>query len=129
MYMQRTWYRLTQVLCILLRSVSSHELCSCWFRGPCLLGVLHSLWLKLFSLPLPQGSLSPEGRDSIETSNLGLNLPSFLTLCTSYGCGFLHLFSSASGSFSDDDWAGQWSMSISQCHRNHFITTFSILEQ
>lgn len=39
------------------------------------------------------------------------------------------LFSSAAGSFSDDDWAGQWSMSISQCHWNHFITTFSILGQ
>lgn len=89
MYMQRTWYRLMQALCM-LQSVSSHELRSCWCRGPCLPGVLHSLWFILFSPPFPQGSLSPEGRGSIETSNLGLNLPGFLTLCTSVGCGFLY---------------------------------------
>ena len=59
---------------------------------------------NVFSPPLPPVSLSPEGRDLMETRHLTLNAPSSLSLPTLYTCGSLHFFpSTAGGSFSDDD--------------------------
>lgn len=45
--------------------------------------------LTLFLPPLPWGSLSPEGRDVMETAHLGLSVSKSLTLCTRSGCGSL----------------------------------------
>lgn len=59
--------------------------------------------LTTFPLPLPQSSLSPEGRGLIEPSYLGLSVPRSLSLCTLWCCGFLYMFICAvGGSFSDD---------------------------
>jgi hypothetical protein len=53
----------------------------------------------LFLPLLMQGSLSSEGRDLIETSHLGLNIPKGVSCC-----GSLYLFPfPAGGCFSDDD--------------------------
>lgn len=45
--------------------------------------------LTLFLFPLLQASLSPEGRDLIESSHLGLSISRSLTLCNLSGCGSL----------------------------------------
>lgn len=71
------WHRPLQVQCMLLQSLlSSQEVCSHGFRSPCFLGVLHPFLALTLSLsPLPQGSLSPEGQDLMETFCLGLSVP------------------------------------------------------
>lgn len=49
----------------------------------------------LFPLPLLAGSLSPEGRDLMEASHLGLNVvPRSITLCIISSCRPLYLSSS-----------------------------------
>ena len=65
------------------------------------------LALIFFPPPLLQGSLSPEGRDLVETSLLELFISSRvfqdLFLCVMSGCGSGYLLpSAAGGSFSDD---------------------------
>lgn len=47
------------------------------------------LALKLLLPPLPRGFLSPEGRDLVETSHLGLRAQRSLCLCILSGCRFL----------------------------------------
>ena len=55
------------------------------------------LALKIFLPPLPQSSLSPEGRDLMKTFHLELGVPRSLTPCRLSSCGSLYLFP-----FSDD---------------------------
>ena len=56
------------------------------------------LTLTLFLLPpLAQGSLSPEGKNLMETFYLGLSVPRSLVLSIMHGCGSLILFPSAAG--------------------------------
>lgn len=45
---------------------------------------------------LTQGSLSPGGRNLMETSHSGPNIPKSLILCVLSGCGFLYFFSEIS---------------------------------
>jgi hypothetical protein len=68
---------------------SSYELPSHWFGGPSFIGVLHPepLAFKVFLPPLPQNSLSPEGRELMETFHLGLRVPGALNLCILSGWG------------------------------------------
>lgn len=58
-------------------------------------------------------SLSPEGRDLMETSHVVyFKVP----LCILSACKSLCVFLSiAGGSFSDDDWESHWPMSIAEC--------------
>ena len=50
------------------------------------------LALILFPPPLPRGSLTPDGRDLMDMSHLGVSVPGCLTLCTLSSCGSLYLF-------------------------------------
>lgn len=80
------------------------------------------LALRLFLSPLLPSSLSPEGRDSMETRHLGLSILRSLTLYILSGCGSPHLSpSAAQGRLSEDDQARP-SMSITGCHpeQSHF---------
>lgn len=52
--------------------------------------------LAFFLPPLLQSTLSPKGRDLIDTSHLGLSISRSLMLCTLSGCGSLYLFPSTS---------------------------------
>lgn len=62
--------------------------------------VLHTLWLLIGCLSSPQSSPSPEKRDLMQTSHLGLSASRSLAQC---GCEFLYLFQPiAEGSFSSD---------------------------
>lgn len=62
--------------------------------------VRHSLWLFHSFHLLLQGSLSPQGRDSMETTLLKLGIPSSLTVST-LGLWVSVPFA-AGGGFSDD---------------------------
>lgn len=86
-------------------SVSSHVYWSHWIRGPCLVSIVHSLWLFLH--PLLQASLSPEGRDSMEISSFRVECSKVShSLNSLLGCGYLYLFPSDAGRrFCDDSWA------------------------
>lgn len=58
---------------------------------------------------LPEGFLSPDGRDLMETLHLGLNVPRCLILWIMYVYRFLYLLTYAAGeSFFDDDWMSCW---------------------
>lgn len=60
------------------------------------------------------------GRNSLETSCIGMSVPSSPTLCLP-GCASLYLFWSAEGGgFSDGDWARHWSASLVECHPRYF---------
>lgn len=80
--------------------------------------------LSFFPPPLPQGSLSPEGRDWMEISYLGPSLQRCVILCIMSGCGCLYLFPlAAEGKFSDDGSARLSShiyMSIAEYHQESF---------
>jgi hypothetical protein len=56
----------------------------------------------LFLSPLPQGSLSPKGRDLMKTSHLGLSIPKSLTLSTLPAVGLCIVSSGTGRCFSDD---------------------------
>lgn len=53
---------------------STHEICSCWFRGPVPPGIFHCLWLLSSFLIFFMGSLSFERRDLTEVYNLVLSV-------------------------------------------------------
>lgn len=71
----------------------------------CLAPLMSSLLaLTAFPLPLPLDFLSPEERDLLEISQLGLSVPRSLTFYTMSNCGYLFP-PAAEESFSDDGWA------------------------
>ena len=78
----------------------------CWWL-PSLLALKN-----LFS-HLPHSFLSSEGRDLIETSDLGLSVPGSLKNCTLSSRGSLYLFPYTSGgSFYNDGWANLMTLII-----------------
>ena len=80
-----------------LVSVSSCELCLVDSEDLALLVSSTPLVLTLFLPPPPEGFLSSEGREIMETSNSEVHV-------LGTGCRPLHLFLSAEGdSFSDDN--------------------------
>ena len=82
------WCRPEQGLRILPHSVSSQCIDPVDLEKTLLPGCPPSpLVLRLLPSPLPQGFLSPEGRDLRETCRLGLRDPRSLTLCILPGCG------------------------------------------
>jgi hypothetical protein len=64
---------------------------------------------------LPQGSLSPEGRNLMKTSPLGISVPRFLAIFTLPSCKSLSYFLSTPWGFFDDGWARHWSMGTAYC--------------
>jgi hypothetical protein len=96
---------------------------------------LRAIWPSLLSLPsfvhsfclLPQGSLSPEERDLLETSYLGPSVLRPLTLCVMSGCGSLYLFPSTSGEASLMMAVSGTDLQVSQdAIGGHFITAFHL---
>lgn len=66
---------------MLPQSLPKYLYISCaMFRGPCFLGNLDYPWLLNSFYLLFQSFLSPEGRDLVETSHLGLSVPRSLSL-------------------------------------------------
>ena len=55
----------------------------------------YPLTFTLFLASLPQNSLSPKGRELMETCHLGLSVPESLILCLTSGSGSPYLFPSA----------------------------------
>jgi hypothetical protein len=49
-----------------------------------------SLGLTVLPILFPQGSLSPEGRDLMEASHLGMSVPRSFTFCTLSSCVSLY---------------------------------------
>lgn len=81
-YTQKTWCRPMQgsLQVATPASVSSHELCSSWFRGFCSPGVLYPLWLLDFFTSFFTGlrgasPWAPRGRSLMEISHLRLYIP------------------------------------------------------
>jgi hypothetical protein len=75
------------------------------------------LALTLFWVPVLQSFLSPERRDLIVKSHLGLSVLKSFTLYTFSSCESLYSFLSATrGSFFDDGWARHWSMIIAKSY-------------
>ena len=109
-------YRFPQALCILPLSLWVHMRCShVELEG--LVSLVTPSGSYTLSAYSASGSLNTVERDLMETSHLGLSVLRYLTLCIMSGCGSLYLFpSAAGGSFSEDDWARHWSMSIAECH-------------
>ena len=79
--------------CAATVSVSSHVLQSCCIYKALLLWHLsYPLAVTISLHPLFQSSLSPERRDLMKTSHLGLSMPRSLTFCTLFSCESLYLF-------------------------------------
>ena len=95
---QRAWHGAVQVLCVLPQSLSSDELCSCWFRG---FGYVVSF---IFSGSYTLSAFSSEGLPELWEEGFCGDIPLSVSgcpiLCVVSGCGSLHLFSSAVGQVS-----------------------------
>ena len=115
-YVQRTLCQPVWVLNLLLQSEFIQSLLLLTERA-CFLVVLQPLLaVTLFMPPLPWGFLSPQGRDLVNITNVGLSVSSSLSLLMS-GCGSLYLFPSpAGGIFFGDGWAKCWSVNMTKCH-------------
>lgn len=97
-------------------------MCSCEHQSCCVQKSLFSLCppsplaFKTFPLTLQLDSLSPEGRELVETSYLGLSIPWSLTLCILTCQGTLHqLQSTAGGSFTKGGRARHRSLYTGEC--------------
>lgn len=88
LYTQRTWCRSVQALCMLLRSLWVHVSFGLFHLGGCFLGYLPSLWPFHCFLPsFYLGSLSPGGRDFMETPCLDPSVLRPFFLCIVSGLG------------------------------------------
>lgn len=106
-YTQRIWCRPAQAPCLLLLSLWVYVFWSCWFRGPCFLGILHLLVCRLFY------EVPPSPEDLMKMSHSSLSVPRSLPLCILSGCGSLYLFPSTAGeSVSDSGWVRNPSASL-----------------
>lgn len=73
---EHIWLESMQVPCILLHSPWVHICTSSFVSAwPCLFGIDHPLWFSQSLCLLFHSLLSPEGRDLMMTSHLGLSVP------------------------------------------------------
>lgn len=98
-------------------SVRSCELWPCWFRGSCVLSVLHPLRLRYF-FRLLSWEVSDHCREGFHRDiSFRAECSKVSHLCIMSGFGSLYwLPSIAGGRFSADGWARHWFLSIAECH-------------
>ena len=82
------WCRPTEALCMLPQSLWALVCIGpAVFRKPCFLSVCHPVCiLQFFCLLFQRILLSPEGKEFMQASHLGLSAPRSLTLCPLSSC-------------------------------------------